>query len=374
MANVVVRGVLLRVTRGVRRNGRIADKEGQTLIITEPTVLMPGMSAKLLSTGFVAVDLGYLADPIAFTDEVIASEKAALPGWRWRAEYEREWGAQAGQPVFDAEWLAVQQGNIRDPKARLRWRPKTHDFIEDEHGPIQIWAWPNEPPKNIPKLVMGQRRAVGMGLDVGEGVGKSDSTILGFWGDTREQVLEFASNTMRPTDLGRMAADLGRYYNDAVICPVRKMHGITVLRAILDEAGYGYLWRSEKHDRTSREKAETYGWPGGEASSPYLFGRWVDAIQHNRVTLRSLETLEQHRQYIYDEMGRITHQQRADLPAMVREKHGDLVIGCCLAWLACCDVPRLRAETPFNIYNPYTAQGQFNLAELEKSDDAKWDE
>jgi hypothetical protein len=343
------------------------------MLISTPTVVAPGVTARPLSTGFVAVDLHYSADPEAFTPEVIAAERAGMPGWRWRAEYELDWSAQAGQPVFDGEWLDWQQGHLADPIARLRWCPDREiRFEEDDHGQVLIWGWPNEQPADLPGDLIGLRRSVGFGIDVGEGVGQSDSTIVGFWVDNRQQCVEFASNTIKPTDLGRLAADLARYFNDALICCVRRMHGVTVLRSIFDEAGYTRLWRSEQHDRSSRVKAEQYGWPGGEATSPYLFGRWMDALQHRQVRIRSLTTLQQHRQYIYDEAGRITHQALADMPVDVRERHGDLVIACALAWRACCDMPRHQAAIEHDKLNPWTWMGQRLIREQGKADDGRW--
>ena len=298
----------------------------------------PGISARPTATGFVAVDLGYEADPIAFTPDVIASEKAALPGWRWRKEYERDFGAQAGMPVFEPEWLDAQRSQIRNPECRLAWGQETNTVSRHETGDILVWGDPDEPRPGQPAgFGPGPPRPCGIGIDVGEGVGQSDSTIQVFFADTIEQCAEFASNTIKPTDLGRVAVALAKHYNNALICCVRKMHGITVLRSILDDCGYQTVWRQKSTDRVTEINAASYGWPGGEASSPYLFGTWIDAIQHRRAMLHSQTTLDQHRQYIYDVTGRITHQARADLPAQVRERHGDLVIGCALAYRACLD-------------------------------------
>ena len=326
------------------------------MLISEPTQIDVGISARPTATGFVSVDLAYQADPIAFTPEVIATERAGLPGWRWEKEYERAWNAQAGQPVFETEWIEMQRPRIEEPLMRARWDPEAKGLgakpvseghpaiVADDHGPIRIYRLPSQKPDVMPAGIVGLRRACGIGIDVGEGVGQSDSTVQVFFADNNEQAAEYASNTVRPADLGRIAAALARFYNDALICCVRKMHGITVLRTIMDECRYPFMWRSKPTDRMMEMDAKSYGWPGGEATSPYLFGKWTDAMQYDVVQLHSLTTLDQHRQYIYDSSGRITHQARADLNVQVRERHGDLVVACALAYRACLDMPKYRRQ------------------------------
>jgi len=52
-------------------------------------------------SGFLAVTLHYSLDPQSWTPQRIAAVKAALPGWRWRKEYEIDFSARGGQKVFD---------------------------------------------------------------------------------------------------------------------------------------------------------------------------------------------------------------------------------------------------------------------------------
>ena len=340
-------------------------------------VIQKGDFAKPLSTGFVAVDLGYEADPIAFTPDVIASEKAGLPDWRWQKEYERDWTAQTGRPVFYPDWLKVQRPRLKDPVLRLAYESVEKGPMklrESPDGEIHIWLKPDSQPVGLPDGVKVQRH-YGLGMDVSEGVGQSNSTIEIFTADNREQAAEFASNMITPSDLGRLAVALGKYFNDGLICCVRKMHGVTALRAMLDECGYLYLWRAKKSTQTTEYNAKDFGWLGGEATSPYLFGKWIDAIQYDRVILRGLECWQEHQQYIYDEGGRITHQRLVNLPVGVREKHGDRVIGCALAWRACCDLPRFKDmhkpdPAPYNSHA--WAKQQWQARERQAKEANKW--
>ena len=99
-------------------------------MITEQTVLAPGLTAMPTRRGFVSVDLAPEADPIALTPEILDREKERLGcirnadgtwrlSWRYRKEYLRDFTAQQGKPVFDLEWLQTQQPRLRNPLWRM---------------------------------------------------------------------------------------------------------------------------------------------------------------------------------------------------------------------------------------------------------------
>ena len=155
----------------------------------------------------------------------------------------------------------------------------------------------------------------------------------------REQAACLACNKIRPSELGRFAAVIGRWYNDALICCVLKLHGLTALRAITD-VGYPRIWRKTNPRQGQVEvKTKSLGWPYGEVGD-LLLGRWRDALAtKGLVTLHDLQTIQQHRQYVYDEHGRPCHQQLRSEPVSIRETHGDLVIGAALMYRAVIDLP-----------------------------------
>ncbi|HUU95514.1 MAG TPA: hypothetical protein VM487_07225 [Phycisphaerae bacterium] len=338
--------------------------------ITAPEVIIPandidvGLTATLNTNGFVAVTLGMGADPITFTREVVESERRGLPAWRFRKEYLRDWDAQSGAPVFDTEWVERQRKYCCDPVWRYDVEPEIGDdgnpvlwrssglpklkLVPSQGGRLKVFISPDWQPPEIPAGSMSVRVAFAMGIDVGEGVGASDSTIQVFVGSTREQAAVFKDNRIQPAELGRIAACIARWYNDALICPMRKMHGITTLRAML-EVGYTRIWRHHQPGGLIEVAAQDLGWKKGEATDDVLFGRWIDAMQFDRVTLHDLETVQQHSQYIYDDMGRVCHQKLKLLPVTARYQHGDLVVGAAAAYRACMDLPRYRQTTPFTI-------------------------
>lgn len=333
--------------------------------IVEPTVLMRGMTAKPTSRGFVVVDIGPEADPAGLPADVLDGEKVKLGckrqldgtwklSWKYRREYLRDFDAQQGQPVFEADPMEMLRVGLRDPIYRMDldeggW------LVQRRHGRLLVYQEPDSQPTTLNaelyRRIRGEAppeywghvvRACGIGIDVSEGVSASNSSIEVFFADNFEQAAELADSTISPADLGRFAVATARFYNQALICCVRKMHGITTQRTMLDECHYTNLWHHRIAERIYEHRAEEVGWKRGETSDDLLFGRWIDAVERRVPILHSLACWQEHTQYIYDEAGRIVMQEKADLPVDVRKRHGDRVVGCALAFVACLDVPKFQ--------------------------------
>lgn len=73
------------------------------------------------------------------------------------------------------------------------------------------------------------------GIDVAGGVGgdRDNSVIEIFCLDTLEQVAEWAANDVAPDELGRIAAALGRRFNNAYLNVERNNHGLTTISVLV---------------------------------------------------------------------------------------------------------------------------------------------
>ena len=316
-------------------------------MISEPTILCPGVTARPTSRQVVVVDIDPAADPIGLPPELLERERARLGGqrnpdgtwtdsWRFRREYMRDFSASGGREVFPGHALDWQRGNLRDALCRMDLAA-TGELVRRDRGRLLVWIEPDSQPPNLPEHVLSARRAYGIGMDVAGGTGASDSVVEGFTTDTREQVCELADNRIQPAELGRFAAAVGRLYHDAMICCPSRMHGLTALRTMRDECGYGPLWHHKIMTTPHERLTERLGWARGETSDEYLMGQWIDAMIQRTTILHGLATLEQHRAWVYDEAGRMVHRDLVDQPVEIRRRHGDRVVGCALAWRACAD-------------------------------------
>ena len=321
--------------------------------IVESTRLMQGLVARPLSTGLVRLDIDIDADPIGLNSETVAQLARVMGGvnsWRWRKEMLRDADAQSGEGVFDGSWIEAQRGNVRQPLKRMEVA-SDGTLYEKSDGRIRIWILPDQLPMELPSGADSAVMTFGIGMDVGAGTGQSDSTIEGFAVQNMEQAFEFNSNNITPANLGRVAVAIAKYYNDALVCCVQKMHGVTAIRSMLD-LGYTNLWRNTAPDKmVETASGGRIGWVHGENSSALLMdrvgdrlegaadGAEVDVLSARSVIVHSADLLDQLRMYIYDESGRATLSKHKDLNTMARKQHGDLVIGSGLSIRACMDSP-----------------------------------
>jgi hypothetical protein len=322
--------------------------------ITAPTVLCAGMTAKPTSRGFVSVDLGIEADPETFTPALV--ERAMIEhgcrrradgswflSWSWRMNYLRDFDAQTGQRLFAEETLALQQPNLRNPLRRMDLDHEGLRLIESRQGRVYVYCEPDAQPDEYPEGVVSVARTVGIGMDVGLGTGASGSAGYGMFGDTREQAVEFHDNETSPNDFGRLAVAVAKYYNDALVCCVGKMHGMTTIRTMVDELHYPHLWHHRMAQRQTERETAKLGWMKGEASDPRLFDDWNDALAKGGPVVHSVTALGQHREWVYDHAGHVCHRSLTSATVNERLLHADLVVAAALSWRACADLPHFRA-------------------------------
>jgi hypothetical protein len=74
-----------------------------------------------------------------------------------------------------------------------------------------------------------------IGADVGGGVGRDNSVAQILCLDPLEQVGEWVSGYREPDEFGRVLGSLGRRFNHAYVNVERNNHGMTTLRALLDD-------------------------------------------------------------------------------------------------------------------------------------------
>lgn len=304
--------------------------------ITAPATLIPGLDVRKNKTGFVAVRLHYSADPEGWPPDAVEAKRNELPGWMFRKEFDIEFGAQSGQPVFEQEWTDAQLQHIRNPLFRMDI--EDNGLVNTPAGRLRVYG---DTGVHLLNDDDGRQRRFAIGVDVSEGVASSESALVVLDCDNTDgprQAAEMGDPSITPADLGRFVAATAKHFNDALVCCVRKMHGVTALRAMID-AGCSHLWHHRIADRLVEQQAEALGWAKGEATES-LMGPLIDAMHHERIRLRSDELLRQLGEYIYDVSGRITHQRLADLNEQLRQRHGDRAIALALAVKAAKDVGR----------------------------------
>jgi len=182
-----------------------------------------------------------------------------------------------------------------------------------------------------------------IGADVATGLGgthTSNSTLVAFNSDTREQVLGFASSVIEPSDFADLATGIAWWFHGAYLAWEQNGPGAAFTKRMI-RIGYGNVFRRKSLDRRGRSAQKQLGWWTDDKSKPVMFDEISLAIREGRVILKCEKLVQECGQYLYDAQGRIVHGAvgSSDDNASGGKAHGDRVIAAGVAMQALLDRP-----------------------------------
>jgi hypothetical protein len=192
----------------------------------------------------------------------------------------------------------------------------------------------------------GTRTAAGRyvgGADVATGAvdssgrGASNSSLKIADLETGEEIAEFTVSGMSPQDFGKQSAAICRWFtgsdgNPAFLAWEANGPGVLFQRGV-EEAGFDHYFRRRTNEQSTRKRVtDVPGWYSTRDSKRTLLGNFARAIRDRSYVLRSLETVNDARMYVYTATGQVAHSRSVDSvdPTGARENHGDRVIGSAL--------------------------------------------
>jgi hypothetical protein len=105
------------------------------------------LETRKCKSGFLAVRAHYSIDPELWPAERIGSIRAAMPGWRWRKEYEIDFDARSGQKVYDNFDANV---HVRNLQIDLNACPKYKVIDHGRRNPtVCLWWIEHRPSKTV---------------------------------------------------------------------------------------------------------------------------------------------------------------------------------------------------------------------------------
>lgn len=107
-----------------------------------------------------------------------------------------------------------------------------------------------------------------------------------------------------PNEFGTLLAELGRWYNFALLAVERNNHGHSVINTLLNVEGYdrkytefGGLYYYEEYDGTTKKKFARPGWPENMKTKTQLLNMLAAAIEEKTASVNSKDTLDELRMY-----------------------------------------------------------------------------
>ena len=193
--------------------------------------------------------------------------------------------AAAGQTVFDKQSLmwyrenTIKNGRVGKlivPDTGMMRRPY---FVEDPNGPLTIWEFPREGMSyGIGcDAALGKAAEEGLtGTDLDEAVAASDADFCAGVVLSKEmhQVAEYNSRVIAAFDFADEMANLGHFYNTAMIMPEVGGQGAGyAIQKRFKEVQYPLIGRWEKIDDVKRQKlVSALGWEMNYKTKAILIG------------------------------------------------------------------------------------------------------
>jgi len=195
---------------------------------------------------------------------------------------------QSGSSVFSKEILDKYV-----PVPALSLRNFNSDFSSfDEHAEGQLAVW-NPPVKDQKYLV---------GADVALGV-RRDYSVATVMNSSREVVAIFRSNKTDPVQYGKILFYLGRWYNNALVCPEANSIGVATVQQLFG-MNYPNIYQQNKTANTTPDSINHLGFKTTSATRAPIISNLRRVIEDEDISLPSEMLITELRNFIITASGK----------------------------------------------------------------------
>ena len=213
-------------------------------------------------------------------------------------------------------------------------------------GPLRVWV-------NLIGGRLDQTKNYSMGIDISEGQGASNSTIVIRCIETGEEVAEWADANTPPHEFARVACAVALWVGGAsngnrplMIWEANGNPGWHFGREVVKTYGYPRFFVDKAEGTTTEKKSIRYGWHSSPEKKATMLGAYRRALAHGGTINHSEEGLNEMLYYISFPDGGLGPAVLLEETASARKTHGDRVIASGLALWGAGDMPKTREEKP----------------------------
>jgi len=241
--------------------------------------------------------------------------------------------------------VALPRGEIVDPSQEF-WSRPLHKigFVPAEAGSTgRLWWW-GDLREDADGILRPPPFPCGIGVDVAQGVGASDSVITFENAETGEQVGRWRHNLTMPNELGQFLYLLGFWLargnpeRTPTIAIEANGPGAAVILT-LRRLEYPTLYRMPKDETKVRREKPNYGWTSTRHNKRSMLEVFRGALARREVQSHDAEMLDQCAAYTNYEEGGVGPLTLSGMSEEQRAQHGDMVISAMLAHEACLRMP-----------------------------------
>jgi hypothetical protein len=259
-------------------------------------------------------------------------------------EYDLSFGGSVEQ-VFHDEFMKRVKATAEEPRVRGTFtivdRDKPDGMFEiNPTGQVHLWCPLDE--RNRPP-----RARYALAADVASGNGgkyTSNSVIQVINLETKEQVLEFATNILKPEQLADVAMALGYWFHTAYLSWETNNHGGAFGDRVIEKQ-YPDCFMRKEYNKKTKQTRRTFGFHTSKETKEIMFTRMRVNVAEGDLIVRSKPLSEEFTQYVRDD------QQRIDFAGeFMNPAHGDRVMAMGVAVMAMEDRPTPKREA--GTYDP----------------------
>lgn len=165
-------------------------------------------------------------------------------------------------------------------------------FVSNKKGKLQVWEEPD-----------ATKRYVVAG-DVGEGIETGDPCVATVWDHVTWEQVAMWRGIISPEEFGHILADLGRWYNNALVAPESNSVGLTSC-VILKNDGYPNIYYTRKKDEKTQERTRKIGFFTSARTRNIGIGLLGKALREDDVVIRAAEIISELKTFVVKDNGRI---------------------------------------------------------------------
>jgi len=194
----------------------------------------------------------------------------------------------SGANVFNMDIVNKMVSEI--PLKRMRLDYESGFFEPSPEGDLKVWQYP----QHNESFLIAADIALGVGLDY------SFAVVMN---SEREIVATFRNNRIDPTLYGDLLFYLGRYYNNALMCPESNSIGIATISR-LQQMSYVNLYHQTKAMTITGEEGVRPGFRTTSASKPAIIGYMKNAIENRDFGCPDETIIQEMKEYIQTGSGK----------------------------------------------------------------------
>jgi hypothetical protein len=215
--------------------------------------------------------------------------------WQLHQEYPRspdEAFIKSGNPVFDIDLLNAIVPIEPELGYYYEYADGSTQFIPSDEGELSVWEFPDLEGVYV------------IGGDVAEGLQHGDYSSAHIINARTNQLVAHWHGHIEPDLFGEVLAELGWWYNGALVGIENNNHGLTSLKAA-QRVGYRNLYRTRKLGNVRSVATEQLGWRTTSTSKPLMIDELVAAVRNEDVQIHCDKTIAELRTFVRKANGKM---------------------------------------------------------------------